>query len=444
MTGESIHTLVRDLFGIRTGITGDGLRSLLRRIKEELPDLRILEVPSGTPLLDWHVPDEWNVRNAYIADESGKRIIDWQEHSLHLVQYSEPVRGRFSWGDLKSRIHTLPDHPEWIPYRTSYYVRTWGFCCRHSVYEELDALGDDREFEVVIDADLHAGSLSYGELVIPGKSPYEILISAHVCHPQLANDNAASVALAVRLAQQLLSKKKPEHTFRFVFAPGTIGAICWLENNRDRVSTIRHGLILATLGDDGSFVYKKSRAGSFGSHTIGDDVCASALANHPHEIREFEPFGYDERQFCSPGFNLPVGRLSRTPHGEYPQYHTSADDLEFVTPENLEESFKVLSHVVAELDGIEDGELQMAATRKASGTIYRNAQPYGEPQMGRRGLYAALGGLSEAPLIQKALMWVLNLSDGSFGIEDIVEVSGLERDHVLEAVDRLVNAGLLS
>lgn len=443
MTGGEIHNLVRDLFEIRTGITGDGLQRLLKRIKQEIPDLAIHEIPTARPVLDWHVPDEWNVREAYVADETGRRIIDWQDHALHLVQYSEPVRGTFTWKELKSRIHTVTDHPEWIPYRTSYYVRTWGFCCRHSLYEELDALGDDREYEVVIDADLQPGVLSYGEVIIPGRSAQEILISAHVCHPQLANDNAASVAVAVRLAQQLIAGEEPEHTFRFVFAPGTIGAIAWLESNRHRLRSIRYGVILATLGDTGRFVYKKSRAGSFGGSTVGDTVCIQTLADRSPEIREFEPFGYDERQYGSPGFNLPVGRLSRTPHGEYPQYHTSADDLDFVTPDNLEESFAVVGSVVAALDTVKDREPHTSSPRNPSGPIYVNTHPYGEPQMGRRGLYAELGGLADAPRIQTAMMWVLNLSDGSFGLEDIVEISGLERQHILEAVERLIQAGLL-
>ena len=431
LDGDALRDRVAEILPFRRCITGEGLRDTLRAIGRRVP-IQITEVPSSTPVLDWTVPPEWRVREAYVARPDGTRVVDWAESPLHLVQYSAPVRRRMTLGALRAHLHTLPEHPEWIPYRTDYYSGGWGFCLRHRTLVELaDAIGDGGELEVVIDAELFEGSLSYGEVVVAGETDDEILLSAHACHPALANDNASSIALATALAQELVASPPPRHTIRFLFAPGTIGAIAWLERHRERVGRIRHGLVLANLGDAGALTYKRSRAGTLGTPTGVDRAVEHVLraGGHAHSVRPFDPFGYDERQFGSPGFDLPVGRLTRTPHGEYPEYHTSADDLSLVSPEALTASLSVLRQIVTVLDGDQR---------------YVNRHPHGEPQLGRRGLYHDPAGRAHGAGLQAAIGWVLNLSDGRHSLLDVADRSGLPFSTVRAAADRLLDAQMLA
>ena len=428
--GEALHRLVEALLPHRRCITGEGLRQTLLAIGERVP-MRIAEVPTGTRVLDWTVPKEWRVNEAYVATESGRRVVDWADGPLHLVQYSVPARDRMPLWALRAHLHTLPDQPDLVPYRTSYYAPTWGFCLAHRDLEALAAeIGEGGELEVVVDTELVDGSLTYGEVVVHGETDDEILLSAHACHPALANDNAASLAVATTLARRLLDGPPLRHTVRFVFAPGTVGAITWLDRNHAHLGRIKHGLVLANLGDGGGLTYKRSRRGTLEAPLSVDRAVEAAARDLGLglEVRPFAPTGYDERQYGSPGFDLPVGRLTRTPHGEYPEYHTSGDDLDLVRPESLAESLAVLEAVVRTLDG--DG-------------VYRNTQPYGEPQLGRRVLYATLGGLADGPAAQQAALWVLNLSDGAHSLLDVAERSGLAFATVRAAADRLVEAGLL-
>ena len=427
--GAALHAFVAEILPLRRCITGDGLRATLAAIGERVP-LEVTEVPSGTAVLDWTVPDEWAVREAYVALE-GDRVVDWADSPLHLVQYSRPFRGRMTLRDLRSHLHTLPDRPGLVPYRTSYYDDAWGFCLAHRDLEALEsAVGPDGVFEVVVDTELGPGSLSYGEVVVPGETDREILLSAHACHPALANDNAASIAVATALAERLLAGPRPRHAVRFVFAPGTIGAVAWLDRNRGRLDQIVGGLVLANLGDPGPLVYKRSRPGTLAAPTPVDralEVAARDLGA-ALEVRPFAPTGYDERQYGSPGFSLPVGRLTRTPHGEYPEYHTSGDGLDLVQPWALQESLDVLEAAVRALDG---------------DAAYRNIQPFGEPMLGRRGLYAALGG-PDAREAQTAVPWVLNLSDGGRSLLEVAQRSGLGFAAVRRAADDLEAADLLA
>ncbi len=411
-----MHALVRRLYPLCRSITGDGLRATLDIIGEHLP-LTVHEVPTGTEVLDWTVPREWNVRDAYIADATGRRVVDFREHALHLVGYSVPVHTTMPLARLREHLHTLPDQPSLIPYRTSYYAPTWGFCLAQ---DTLDSLPEG-DYEVCVDSTLADGHLTYAEHVVPGQVTDEVIVSCHVCHPALANDNLAAVAVAVELAKAL---ENPYHTYRFVFAPGTIGAITWLARNAARVEQVKHGLVLACAGDRGQLTYKRSRRGD----AAIDRVLAYVLRDRPHEIRPFSPYGYDERQYCSPGFNLGVGCLTRTPYAEYPEYHTSGDDPDLVAPESMVDTLAVLREAVAVLD----------ADRH-----YVNLFPYGEPQLGRRGLYDSLGGRSDAKLAQLAMLWVLNLSDGEHGLLDIAERAGLAFDTVAAAADALADAGLI-
>ena len=429
--GARLYGLVAEILPHRRCITGDGLRQTLLALGQRVR-LRITEVPSGTRVLDWSVPKEWRVKEAYLAREDGTRIVDWADSPLHLVQYSVAARDRMPLWALRAHLHALPDQPDLVPYRTSYYAPTWGFCLSQRSLDALaEEIGEGGEVEVVVDAELVDGSLTYGEVVVPGETEDEILLSAHACHPALANDNASSLAVATQLARRLFDGPTLRHTVRFLFAPGTIGAIAWLERNHAHLGQIRHGLVLANLGDAGGFTYKRSRRGTLYAPLAVDRAVEVGLRDLSHavDVRPFEPTGYDERQFGSPGFDLPVGRLTRTPHGEYPEYHTSDDDLSLVRPEALAASLEALETIVQTLDG--DG-------------VYRNAQPYGEPQLGRRGLYASLGGLPNGPEAQQAALWVLNLSDGRHSLLDIAERSGLPFAAVRAAADRLAEADLLT
>ncbi len=417
-TGAELHALVERLYPICRSITGDGVRQTLDIIGEHIP-LERHEVPTGTAVLDWTIPQEWNIRDAYVASPSGERVIDFQELNLHVVGYSVPVSRRMPLSELREHLHTLPEQPSWVPYRTSYYAPAWGFCLAQ---EKLDALRDG-DYDVVIDSTLADGSLTYGEHVVPGRVTDEVIVSCHVCHPSLANDNLAGIAVAVSLAQQL-ALSQPHYTYRFLFMPGTIGSITWLARNASRIEKVRHGLVLACAGDPGSLTYKKSRR----DDAEIDRVMQHVLRSREHRVVDFSPYGYDERQFCSPGFNLGVGSLTRTPYAGYPEYHTSADNPGFVSPAAMEDTLGVLKDAFGVLD----------RNRR-----YVNLSPYGEPQLGKRGLYDSLGGRSDAKQAQMAMLWVLNLSDGSHSLLDIAERAGLPFDIVDVAARALHDAGLV-
>jgi aminopeptidase-like protein len=393
-------------------------------------------VPSGTAVLDWTVPDEWNVREAWIEDPDGRRIVDRADHPLHVLGYSTPVRARMSFEELRAHLFSLPDRPEWIPYRTSYYNPNWGFCLPHRQLERLageqlaeenstDGQRAGRLYEVCIDAELAPGTLTYGELVLPGETDEEFLVTTHTCHPAMANDNASGMALAVRLARDLAAQPH-RLTYRFLFIPGTIGSITWLARNADVVPRIAAGLVLTGLGDAGAPTYKRSRQGD----AVVDRAAAKVLADSgaAHTVVDFSPYGYDERQFCSPGYDLPVGRFGRSQHGEYPQYHTSADDLTFVRPEYLADSYRLLHQIVTVVDG---------------NWLPRSTSPFGEPQLGRRGLYRAIGATLDRRAAEMALLWVLNLADGRHTLLDMAVRSGLDFPQVAQAAASLRDAGLL-
>jgi aminopeptidase-like protein len=373
-------------------------------------------------VLDWTVPPEWNLHAAWIAAPDGTRVVDAADNNLHVVGYSEPVHRRMELAELRDHVHTLPDRPAWIPYRTSYYARGWGF----SMAAETLAALEDGEYEVCIESrfDEH-GSLTYGEVVLAGTTEREILVSTHTCHPSLANDNCTGMAMAALLARHLATRER-RHTFRFLFVPGTIGSITWLAQHDADTHRIAHGLVLTGLGDRGRVTYKRSRRGDADVDRAVEHVLASS--GDPYAVVDFTPYGYDERQYCSPGYDLPVGRFGRSPHGEYPEYHTSADDLAFVDPDSLQDSF---TKVLAVVDVLERNGR------------YRNRSPRGEPQLGRRGLYRAVGGEVDARSTEMAFLWVLNLSDGDASLLDIARRSGLPFDAVHRAATLLEQHELL-
>jgi aminopeptidase-like protein len=419
-TGRELHALAAELYPIPRSITGDGVRRTLEIIGRSI-DLVVQEVPSGTRVLDWTVPPEWNVREAWIRDPRGAVVVDFADSSLHLIGYSMPVHASLHLAELSPRLHSIPEHPDWIPYKTSYYQETWGFCLPHA---QLSSLVEG-EYEVRIDSILEPGSLTYGECIVRGATDDEVIISAHVCHPALCNDNLSGVVVARELARQL-GTVPLRHTYRFVFAPGTIGAITWLAANRERLDRVRAGLVLTGVGDRGATTYKRSRRGD----ALVDRTLIHVLAHGgaAYSVVDFSPLGYDERQYCSPGFDLPVGCLMRSPFGTYPEYHTSADDLEFVTPASLADSLATCLTAVAVLEGNE--------------TLV-NLQPYGEPQLGRRGLFRRQGGRTDRPTMEAAFLWVLNLSDGEHDLLAIAERAGLPFDVVRAAADTLLEHDLL-
>ena len=418
--GRDAYELMVRLFPLCRSLTGDGVRATLELLEREIPIART-EIASGTRVFDWVVPDEWNIRDAYIALPDGTRVVDFRRSSLHVVSYSEPVRARLSLDELREHLHTLPDQPELIPYRTSYYDRTWGFCLSHT---QLLALPQG-DYDVEIDSTLEPGHLTYGEVLIPGSSGSEVLISTYLCHPSLANDNVSGIAVATMLARELLERPL-RHTYRFLFAPGTIGPLAWLHQNQDGLERIKHGLTLSCIGDAGNLTYKRSRRGDAQVDAAMEAVLRDSGA--PHRLLPWEPWGGDERQFCSPGFDLPVGTLMRTPHGEFDGYHTSADRLDRIRPESL------AGAVGTCLELVDVFETNRSCT---------NLSPYGEPQLGRRGLYRSAGGAVESPDAERALLWVLNQSDGQATLLDIARRSGLRYKTVRDAAERLEQAGLL-
>ncbi len=420
-TGETMYKLAADLYPICRSITGDGVRETLRRLQAHIP-LTAHEVPTGTQVFDWTVPREWNITDAYIKNAAGERIVDFKRSNLHVVGYSAPVRARMSLDELKLHLTTLPEQPDAIPYRTSYYTETWGFCLSHNQLLTMT----DNQYEVVIDSSLTDGHLTYGECYLEGDTKDEVLVSAHVCHPSLANDNLSGIAVATFLARHLLASA-PRYSYRFLFIPGTIGSITWLALNEPHLPRIKHGLVLANVGDSGPFTYKRSRHGSADVDRTAINVLRHS--GHKYDVREFIPYGYDERQFCSPGIDLPVGCLSRTPHGEFSQYHTSRDDLSFLRPESLAESLACALAILRVLEG---------------NRVYVNQNPKCEPQLGRRGLYRGFGGSMNARAREMALLWVLNLSDGQHCLLDISDRSGFAFDTIRHAADQLLQHQLLA
>lgn len=418
--GSEMYALAAEMYPLCRSITGDGLRRTLGLIRRQIP-LDLHEVPSGSEVFDWTVPNEWNIRDAYIKNAEGERVVDFQKHNLHVMNYSAPVNRRMPLGELKAHLVTLPDQPEWIPYRTSYYKETWGFCLSHREFEQLR----EEEYEVCIDSTLAPGSLTLGESYLAGEVEDEVLISCHCCHPSLANDNLSGVSLAVALAKRLLSVPR-RYSYRFLFIPGTIGAIAWLALNEEKVARIRHGLVLSCVGDAGAFTYKKSRRGNAEIDRAALHVLKAD--GSPHRVIEFFPYGYDERQYCSPGFDLAVGCLMRSQHGTFPEYHTSADNLAFIQPSSLGQSFAKLIELVQVLE---------------QNQHFVNQNPKCEPRLGKRGLYGGSGGTRRGNFGEMALLWVLNFSDGRHDLLAIAERSGLSFREISAAAEALVACGLL-
>jgi len=414
-----VYEIASALFPFCRSITGDGLRNSLRTLQKYVA-LALHEVPTGTQVFDWTIPKEWNIRDAFIKDSNGKRVVDFQNSNLHVVNYSVPVNQKLRLKELQNHVFTLPASPDRIPYRTSYYNETWGFCMSHREWESLP----DQEYEVCIDSTLEPGHLTFGEFRLQGTTDDEVVFSAHSCHPSLCNDNISGMAVATRLAKHL-AEVPLRYSYRFLWVPATIGTIAWLALNESVIPRIKHGLVLSSVGDPGRFTYKRSRQGSAEIDRAVEHVLRSSGSEF--ELREFTPYGCDERQYCSPGIDRPVGCFSRTPNEEYPENHTSADNLNFVTAPALAESVQRLLAVV---DLLEHNHR------------YLNLNTKCEPQLGRRGLYAQFGGKG-GRLFNEAVVWLLNFSDGKHSLLDIADRSKVEFGRLVEAAEVLVANGLL-
>ena len=427
--GEQMYQLVETLYPICRSITGPGVRETMAHIQKLLP-ITVNEVPSGTPVFDWEVPKEWAIRDAYVKNATGERVIDFKKSNLHVLNYSTPVNQPMTLAELRPHLTTLPEKPDWIPYRTTYYQEKWGFCLSQNHLDSLLATDKGGEYEVVIDSTLQNGSLTYGEYVIEGESTDEVLISCHTCHPSLCNDNLSGIALATYLAQHIEAVKakgdKLRYTYRFLFTPGTIGSITWLALNEAKTKNIKHGLVVVCVGDAGKFSYKTSRQGD----ALIDRAAKHVLTSEKDAFNliEFYPYGYDERQYCSPGFNLAVGSLSRSTHGKFPQYHSSADDLSFVSGKQIAESLEVYMKV---LDVLEND------------AVLINQNPKCEPRLGKRGLYGNVGATIHRPTFEMALLWTLNLTDGQHSLLDIAQRSKMPFETIKQAAKALRGCDLL-
>jgi aminopeptidase-like protein len=415
--GRDLYALLEELFPIPRSLTGDGVRATLARIGRDVP-LHTFELPTGRQVFDWTLPREWNVREAWVEAPDGTRVVDVADSSLHLLGYSVPVDTTVDLETLREHLFTDPRDPDVVPYRTSYWSERWGFCVSQRAAEGLA----EGMYRVRIDATLEDGHVTYGEVSVDGATDDVVLLTTTICHPALANDNLSGIVLLAGLARVLAAQVDLRHGFRLVWSPGTIGPLCWLSENAELVSLIRHGFAVSCVGDPGPLTYKRSRR-----ETAAIDTAAEVVLRRYEgaSVRRWSPYGGDERQFCSPGFDLPFGALSRTPADAFPEYHSSADDLELVRPEALGESFHAALAIV---DAIERDETLL------------NASPYGEPQLGRRGLYRSLGGGSSE---EAALLWVLSLADGSASLLDIAARSGLPFDAISRAADALLRVDLL-
>jgi aminopeptidase-like protein len=416
---------MRDLYPLCRSLTGPGNRATLDRIAHELP-LERHRVATGSTLFDWTVPDEWRIDGASVRDSDGAPVISFADSNLHVMGYSAPIQATMSFDELRPHLHSLPDRPAAIPYRTTYYNRTFGFCAAHETVDAMASGAHGSSFSVHVDADLAPGNLDFADVVIGPPTADIVVLSTHICHPSMANDNLTGIAAMVSIGQHLLARTGLRYQYRLVFSPGTLGSLAWLHANQASLGRVAHGMVITGLGDTSPFTFKRPRR----QNTELSRIAEAVLRDHADSRTvPFTPYGYDERQFCAPGFDLPVGRLTRGVHNEYAEYHTSADDLSFVGDDELTESVELLLTLI---DAIE-------VNRR-----YRNLAPYGEPQLGRRGLYAKVGAAITSKSVEMGYLWVLSGADGTNDLVDIALQSGLPVGDVAAAADRLLAADLLT
>jgi len=412
------------LWPINRSLTGKGNKETLKILSEIIPTLKTHEIPSGTQCFDWTVPPEWSIKEAWIKDSKGNKIIDFAKNNLHVIGYSTSINKDVDLAELKKHIHTLPNQPDLIPYITSYYNKRYGFCMSHN---QMVSLKDDT-YHMYIDANHDPnGALVYGEAVLKGTSTKEILLSTYICHPSMANNELSGPLVTSFIYKELSMQKKRKYTYRFLFLPETIGSICYLSKHGDALKQqLIAGFVVTCVGDDGNFTYKKSRQGN----ALPDRVVELILkqTEKQYNIIDFFPMGSDERQYCSPGFNLPVGSLMRTMYGTYPEYHTSGDNKNFISFKAMEASIKKYLEIFKVIEYNDK---------------YINTMPYGEPQLGKRGLYPTIGGKGLKKVIE-AMMWLLNLSDGNHDLIDIANKSKVNYNTLIEHINKLLDNGILT
>lgn len=418
--GQRMHGWASDLFPIHRSITGAGVRETLAYLANLLPGLVVHAVPSGTQAFDWTVPDEWTIRDAYIADDAGHKVIDYNKHNLHVVGYSEPVDTWLSLAELDEHLYSLPEQPDAIPYITSYYNRLWGFCLPH---HQRKALPSGR-YHVVINSDLKPGVLNYADLLLPGKEDSEVLLSTYICHPSMANNELSGPVVTASLALWLQSLENRRFTYRIVFVPETIGAIVYLSKNSGHMKqkTIA-GFEISCVGDDRAYSFLPSRKGG----TLADRVAEQTLKQHGVDYARYSFLdrGADERQYCSALIDLPVVLVMRTKFGSYLEYHTSLDDLSVISPAGLEGAFNILQSCLQALE---------------ANYVYKATMPC-EPQLGRRGIKPTLS--TKNVVVPRTLMNVLAYADGQTDLLAISEIIGVDMMECAAAAVRLEQEGLL-
>jgi aminopeptidase-like protein len=395
--GKKMYSWAADLFGINRSITGDGVRETLAYFSNLIPAIKIQSIPSGTKVFDWTIPDEWSINSAYIEDEFGKRIVDFNENNLHVVGYSIPVDCLIDLEELKEHIHSIPEQPDAIPYVTSYYSRTWGFCMSDNLKRSLKP----GKYKVFIDSKIYPGFLNFGELIIPGETKKEVLISTYICHPSMANNELSGPVVTTALSQWLLTLKKRKYTYRIIFIPETIGSITYLSMNLEYLK--KHtvaGFVVTCIGDNLTYSFMPSRRGD----TLADRAALHTLKNNVKEFTEYSFLerGSDERQYCSPGVDLPVCSIMRSKYGTYPEYHTSHDDLSFISPEGLKGGFEILKKTIQAIE-FNDYYLNLSIC---------------EPQLGKRGLYPNTS-TKETFYKTRRMMNFLAYADGKIDLIDL-------------------------
>jgi aminopeptidase-like protein len=430
---SELDELLSMLFPICRSLTGDGNRETFRILQEVAP-IGIIEYPSGAPIYDWEIPDEWNIHDAFIKDKLGNRLVDFRKSNLHVMGYSEPIHQWMTFAEIEPHLHCLESAPDAIPYRTSYYQRDWGFCVTKAQYDDLKSYRD--RFEIKIDSEFDKnGSMTVGEIVVQGELPTEYLVSTYCCHPSMANDNLSGLLTALFLARDCLSGSKPKYSWRFIFVPETIGALAYLSHNENALKMVKGGLVITTCGGPGRLGYKES----FLKEHLVDRATRLAFRDQGRDPVHypFVPDGSDERQYSSPAFRIPTITITKDKYYEYPDYHTSCDNLDFVNGAQIFESLSLYRHVIKILD---------------ENTTYLSNFPNGEPQLGRRGLYPTTGGAINQPAMDSlcsdasdidAIMWIMFFSDGKHDLLEIAEKSGISADRVLEAGNKLESAGLV-
>ena len=420
--GHEMHRWASDLFPICRSLTGDGVRQTLGLLKQIVPSLEIHEVKSGTQAFDWTVPDEWNIRGAYIEDELGNRVVDFARSNLHVVGYSTPVDEWMTLAELQPYLHSLPEQPDAIPYVTSYYAKRWGFCLTHSERESLP----EGKYHVVIDSTLAPGSLTYGEVLIPGREKKEIFLSTYICHPSMANNELSGPVVTTALARWISSLPDRRFSYRIVFVPDTIGSIVYISRHLAELQEkIVAGYVVTCVGDDRAYSLLNSRAGN----TLADRAAKLVMHRHAPDYVKYSYLdrGSDERQYCSPGVDLPVASIMRTRYNSYPEYHTSLDNLAVVTPAGLQGGFEALRKTINLIE---------------HNHVYKATTPC-EPQLGKRGLYPTLSTRGAGYAV-RAMTNILAYADGTRDLVDLADYIGVSPEEAVETAEKLAAAGLLS